>query len=97
MTFPDCWDGENVDSDDHKSHMAHSGPDGCPDDHPVAVPELEFVVEYPFWGDPSGLRLASGETFTAHADFFNAWDEEKLAGEIRLCIHADVVCGVPQL
>lgn len=97
VTFPDCWDGEHLDSDDHKSHMAHSGPQGCPDDHPVPVPELEFVIEYPFHGDASRLRLASGETFTAHADFFNAWEEEKLAGEIRLCIQADVVCGGAQL
>lgn len=97
VTYPGCWDGERLDSEDHQSHMAYSGPQGCPDDHPVPVPELEFVIEYPFWGDASNLRIASGETFTAHADFFNAWDEETLAREVRACINADVVCGTAQL
>lgn len=97
VTFPDCWDGEHLASDDHVSHVARSDAAGCPDSHPVALPQLEFVVEYPFSGDPSNLRLASGETFTAHADFFNAWDPDKLAGEVRLCINADVVCGVAHL
>jgi hypothetical protein len=95
VTFPDCWNGDDVDSQDHRSHMAYSGADGCPTEHPVAVPQLEFVVQYPFSGDPSGLRLASGETFTAHADFFNAWEEDALAESIRLCLVRDVVCEVP--
>ena len=28
VTFPSCWDGLNLDSADHKSHMAYPGPDG---------------------------------------------------------------------
>lgn len=98
ITYPDCWDGERLDDPiDHTSHMAYSDADGCPDSHPVAVPQLEFIIEYPFHGDASSLRLASGETFTAHADFFNAWDPEALATDVRYCINADVVCGVAQL
>lgn len=98
VTYPDCWDGEHLDDPvDHTSHMAYSDADGCPDSHPVAVPQLEFIIEYPFWGDASDLRLASGETFTAHADFFNAWDPDALATDVRYCINADVVCGVAQL
>lgn len=98
ITYPDCWDGERLDDPvDHTGHMAYSDADGCSDSHPVALPQLEFIIEYPFWGDPSGLRLASGETFTAHADFFNAWDPDALATDVRYCINADVVCGVAQL
>lgn len=98
ITYPDCWDGEHLDDPvDHTSHMAYSDEDGCPTSHPVAVPQLEFIIEYPFHGDASDLRLASGETFTAHADFFNAWDPEALATDVRYCINADVVCGVAQL
>lgn len=42
VVFPSCWDGVNVDSDDHKSHMSYplgSAPDSgdCPDTHPVKV------------------------------------------------------------
>jgi len=98
VTFPDCWDGDDLTSADHLSHMARSDGDGCPDDHPVAVPQLELVVEYPVWGEQTGeLYLASGNIETAHADFYNAWDEEKLAEEVRYCIHADVVCGAPSI
>ncbi len=94
VTFPDCWDGVHTDSDDHRSHMAYSSHGSCPSTHPVAVPQLQFSVAYPFSGDPSRLSLASGPIFTGHADFFNAWNEAKLTNEIDECIHRKVVCGV---
>ncbi|CAB4875222.1 unannotated protein [freshwater metagenome] len=94
ITFPDCWDGEHVDSDDHRSHMAYSSRGSCPAAHPVAVPQLQLAVVYSFSGDPSGLSLSSGSILTGHADFFNAWVQDKLAGEIDACIHRKVVCGV---
>jgi hypothetical protein len=93
VVFPDCWDGRNLDSEDHKSHMAFSDDDGCPSSHPRALPQLEFVVSYPFEGDVDDLRLASGPPETAHADFFNAWEPEKLAREVRYCINGDVYCA----
>ena len=42
ITFPSCWDGKNLDSDDHKSHMSYpegGQPDNgdCPESHPVKV------------------------------------------------------------
>jgi hypothetical protein len=45
--FPQCWDGKNLDSPDHQSHMfntvgsasfANGGP--CPTSHPVRVPQV---------------------------------------------------------
>ena len=56
MTFPDCWDGAHLHSDDHREHMAYSGVDGCPAGHPVAVPQLELVVRYPVSGDSDSSR-----------------------------------------
>ena len=46
MFFPGCWDGVNVDSPDHMSHVAYST-DGdvggdCPASHPVKIPVLSF-------------------------------------------------------
>ena len=90
-----CWDGERLDSPDHRSHLARSERGRCPASHPVHVPQLEFAVQWPFWGDPANLRLASGPLTTAHADFFNAWDPERLAVEVEHCIGLDAVCGVP--
>jgi hypothetical protein len=98
VTFPDCWDGDHLTSADHLSHMARSDADGCPESHPVVVPQLELVVEYPVYGEATDeLYLASGSIETAHADFYNAWEEEKLAEEVGYCIQADVICGAPSI
>ena len=94
VTFPDCWDGVNVDSDDHASHMTYSSGGACPATHPVPVAQLQFSVDYGFSGDPAGLSLSSGSMLTGHADFFNGWVQNKLAAEIRTCLHRKVVCGI---
>jgi hypothetical protein len=54
--FPQCWDGVNLDSPDHKSHMSNTvhvtNPDGkgthpeCPKTHPVGLPHITFNVHY---------------------------------------------------
>ncbi len=95
--FQDCWDGRSLDSEGHQRHVARSEEGACPASHPVQLPQLEFVVQYPVWGDPAELRLASGQPFTAHADFLNVWGPEKLANEVAHCIGLDAVCGVPSL
>ena len=38
IRFPECWDGRNIDSADHKSHMAYSRAGVCPSTHPISVP-----------------------------------------------------------
>ena len=40
------------------------------------------------------LSLASGAITTAHADFWNVWDQDKLEGEVADCLNRDLVCGV---
>jgi hypothetical protein len=95
VTFPDCWDGEHVDSEDHRSHVAYSHDGACDDDHPVPIPQLQFTIDYPpVPGDPAEFALASGATSTAHADFWNVWHQAKLADEVALCLHRQLVCGV---
>jgi len=92
VVFPDCWDGERLDSPDHRAHVARSTDSGCPGSHPVALPQLEFHVQYPLPTDMSDLHLASGSLLTGHADFFNAWDPDKLASEVEYCIGQDAYC-----
>jgi hypothetical protein len=94
VSFPDCWDGENLDSPDHVSHVARSEGGICPDSHPVPIPQLLFTITYPITGDGHDLSLASGSPLTGHADFFNAWDEDKLRTEVESCIHRGLTCGV---
>jgi hypothetical protein len=50
-------------------------------------------IHYPVSGRPE-LLLASGALTTAHADFLNAWDQDKLETEVRLCINRQLTCGV---
>lgn len=53
ITFPTCWDGKNLDSPDHESHVTYAagagandvGPTGtCPASHPVVIPQVMYEV-----------------------------------------------------
>jgi hypothetical protein len=92
IRFPDCWDGKNLDSPDHRSHMAYTVSGGCPSNYPVPVPLLELNVRYKTFGN-TGLTLASGPTYTYHADFFNAWNQTALNDFVVFCLHNKNVCG----
>ncbi|MGH2901589.1 MAG: DUF1996 domain-containing protein [Solirubrobacteraceae bacterium] len=99
VRFPECWNGRDLDSADHVSHLASAvrigrGLRGCPASHPHALPKLVVNVPYATRGG-SGLRLASGSINTAHADFFNAWEPAGLARLVRECLNADVHCQLP--
>lgn len=94
VSFPDCWDGERLDSPDHVAHMARSEDGACPRSHPVPVPQLLLAISYPVTGDGHDLSLASGSVLTGHADFLNAWDEDKLRTEVEVCIQRALTCGV---
>ena len=43
---------------------------------------------------PYDVSLVEGSITTAHADFWNVWDQDKLEQEVELCLNADRVCGV---
>ncbi|RFU26943.1 hypothetical protein B7463_g9383, partial [Scytalidium lignicola] len=92
--FPSCWDGVNLDSADHTSHMAFpvNNYNGgvCPESHPKAIYSVfyEFfydtstVTDFNNWvwamGDPTGYGL--------HADFINGWtDQNALEQAINTC------------
>jgi hypothetical protein len=93
LDFPQCWNGRDLDSADHKSHMAYPVNGDCPATHPVPVPKLRQVLRYPVNGDPSHFRLASGAGFTMHGDFFNAWPEAEMLRRVRDCINPIIKCG----
>jgi len=95
---PSCWDGVNLDSPDHKRHMAYPVDTGhptgkvCPDSHPVPVPMLEFKIAFPVDGDMSDVAFASGRGFSWHYDFVNAWEPETLAALVSHCINGGLQC-----
>jgi hypothetical protein len=78
MKFPDCWDGKNLDSPNHKDHVTNGFNNSCPATHPVQIPKLTFEIAYPTIGTKNGMRLASGLPSSMHADAFIAWDEAKM-------------------
>ncbi|MEA2472621.1 MAG: hypothetical protein QOE06_536 [Thermoleophilaceae bacterium] len=92
LRFPDCWNGRDLDSPDHRSHMAYSKADRCPKSHPVPVAQLQFKLHYPIAGG-KGVRLSSGPGYTAHGDFINTWDQDELARRVRNCLRRVIKCG----
>jgi len=92
IRFPECWDGRNLDSADHKSHMAYATRAGCPSTHPVEVPQLTQIYRYPSRGG-EGFSLASGGQYSGHADFVNAWKPGTLKKLVEGCLNALVHCG----
>ncbi|KAG7531200.1 hypothetical protein FFLO_04559 [Filobasidium floriforme] len=77
--FPNCWDGVNTDSPDHKSHMAYSeGP--CPASHPKRIPTTRIEAWYGVanipWTTEGMLTLSNGDQtgYSIHGDFINGFD-----------------------
>jgi hypothetical protein len=81
IRFPECWDGKNLDSADHKSHVSYASNGVCAAGT-VALPQIEMRVIYPRQATVSTLSLASGSIFSMHADFFNGWDQRRFVGMV---------------
>lgn len=94
LTFPDCWDGLNLDSPDHRSHATYSRDGECPTGSPVHIPQLTMSVAFPVSGPGHDLRLASGSVYSAHGDFLNGWDPVALRREVEVCIRRGAVCDL---
>jgi hypothetical protein len=102
ITFPQCWDGQNVDSVDHKSHMAYpTDQQTCPPTHPVALPELGYNIMYPVTeaNAPLRWRLASDMYdaslpggYSAHGDYWFGWDEPTMKAWVENCDAARKDC-----
>jgi hypothetical protein len=97
--FPSCWDGKNLDSSNHKSHMSYpdsqtydNGP--CPATHPVHMISVFYEVLYDTklfddqWnGTQHPFVFANGDTtgYGFHGDFLNGWDVDVLQKAIDTC------------
>ena len=81
IRFPECWDGVNLDSADHKSHVRYASNGVCAAGT-VALPQIEMRINYPRQTAVSTLSLASGSIFSMHADFFNGWNQRRFERQV---------------
>lgn len=98
--FPSCWDGVNLDSPDHTSHMSYQiqnyNSGDCPDSHPVQLVSIFYemlvsVDQFPYWGTGSWV-LANGDPtgYGFHGDFQNGWEDlDLLQNAIDNCPNAN--------
>jgi hypothetical protein len=101
VDFPQCWDGVNLDSADHKSHITYPVNGACPSTHPVAIPLITENILYPVPedGDTSGWRLSSDSYstdqpggYSIHADWFDGWDPSIKEAWTNNCIKKGLDC-----
>ena len=93
LMFPSCWNGRDLDSVDHKSHLAF--PDLvlggiCPTGYPYRIPSLYYELVWDtmaFQTEAGQFYLANGDpTGTSyHGDFFTGWDAEVLSTASQVC------------
>jgi predicted outer membrane protein len=96
LDFPSCWDGENLDSEDHRSHMAFADEEtgACPQDS-VAVPQLRMILAY---DQPGGRNFAldgfpdqQHHPATDHGDFVNGMPDELMDAVVE-CLNEGLRC-----
>jgi hypothetical protein len=92
IVFPACWNGSDLDSANHKSHVAYAMRGRCPDGYDVALPEIALIYRYPVTG-AHAFELSSGSVYSAHADFFNGWDQDTLETLVNTCLNRLRRCG----
>ncbi|MET0492066.1 MAG: DUF1996 domain-containing protein [Actinoplanes sp.] len=93
LVFPDCWDGQHLDSPTHKAHVAYMNNGACTGQYPVAIPSISFLISYPTSGSADGFTLASGMASSMHGDSFLAWDNLALGQRVKNCVVQNAKCN----
>ncbi|ANS70203.1 secreted protein [Streptomyces lincolnensis] len=103
--FQSCWDGQNIDSANHRSHVAFADPatGACPGGFkaiPQLVQRLVYDVDAPSLNDNGrsspfyavdGFPEQMHKPITDHGDFVNVFDEQ-LMNEMVQCINTGRQC-----
>lgn len=108
VTFPSCWDGKNLDSHDHKSHVAFATDGKCTDPaYPVTLPQIRVEVHWDTTKLSPLAKLAlnpkqpfvfsnsDATGYGFYATFLNGWDTEVLKQAVDKCtcgMYGDIKC-----
>ncbi|MGH2705933.1 MAG: DUF1996 domain-containing protein [Actinomycetota bacterium] len=92
INFPSCWNGQNLDVADHKSHMAYPKKGVCPAAHPVKLPRVAYHVRWKNAVGGPGYSLASGGQYSLHGDFWNVWNPTVLGWLVDNCLNKPKDC-----
>lgn len=104
---PPCWNGKELDSADHRSHMAypeddHMGHSVCPATHPYILPFFQIGAWYTNDGTAQNWFLSSDRMAgmpdlepgtSLHADWFGAWEDSVLDLWTANCIDKSLNCS----
>ncbi|KAJ5223391.1 hypothetical protein N7468_007933 [Penicillium chermesinum] len=93
LMFPSCWNGKDVDSEDHKSHVAY--PDlvmtgTCPEGYETQLVSLFYETiwdTYAFKDADGYFALSNGDPtgFGYHGDFMFGWEDGILQQAVDTC------------
>lgn len=93
LMFPSCWNGRDLTSENHKSHiqfpeLVQTG--DCPDGFPVRMPVLfyETIFDIKLFKNYSGRFVIANGDFEGHGyhgDFIAGWDPEFLQEALNVC------------
>ncbi|MBN8814140.1 MAG: DUF1996 domain-containing protein [Sphingomonas sp.] len=106
LVAPDCWNGKDLDSPDHRSHMAYrvyneNAQPVCPAGYPYIIPEFQLGAWYTTDASAPNWYLASDRMAgmadlppgaTLHADWFGAWEDSILTAWTSNCIEKLLSC-----
>ena len=103
---PDCWDGRNLDSANHRSHVSYQNYDlgdgwpRCPSTHSFVIPAFTMGVWFTVDANLGTWHLSSDEMVsnavpgsTFHADWFGGWDNGAEALWMDNCINKLLNCS----
>jgi uncharacterized protein DUF1996 len=98
--FPNCWDGKNTDSEDHRSHIVFADQQGnCPKGF-KNVPQLQVTLVYDVPQDVQQNKQYKVDAFAQeehnpksdHDDFANVMSKQ-IMGRLVNCVNSGKACA----